>query len=146
MLPMPTFPSREWMQEFGAVLAAHPDFERVAGDLEGTYRFVIEPGGPLREEHRYDVRIAAPRSVTLLAEPVADPTLEVRAEHDRWRQLIEGRLDVTMALMLRRVKVRGDLSRLMGSLDSARSLATALAGVETTWLDAEGGPGPAGQE
>lgn len=132
---MPTFPSREWMEAFCARLASHPEAGEVAVALDGTYRFEIQPAGPLSEEHAYDVRIAPDPVVRLLDEPVDEPTLVLSADHERWRQLIEGKVDVAMALMLRRVKVRGDLSRLVGRLDSTRPLIDALGQVPTRWLD-----------
>lgn len=132
---MPTFPSRQWMQEFCERVVEQPDAERVAIALEGTYRFVIEPGGPLAERHAYDVRIAPGPEVGLLDEAAESPTLQLSATHERWRQLIEGKLDIAMAVMMRRLKVRGDLSRLTGRLDSARPLADALGQVRTEWLD-----------
>lgn len=132
---MPIFPSSEWMQEYCARLAAHPDFDRVATALEGTYRFVIEPSGPLTEQHVYDVQIVGDPEVRLLEEAVEQPTLALVADHERWRQLIQGKLDVGMALMLRRLKVRGDLSRLLGRLDSAAPLTETLGQVPTEWRD-----------
>lgn len=132
---MPIFPSREWMQEFCDRVVEQPEADRIAVALDGTYRFVIEPGGPLAERHAYDVRIAPGPEVALLDGPAESPTLQLSATHDRWRQLIEGKLDIAMALMMRRLKIRGDISRLTGRLDSARPLADALGEVPTEWLD-----------
>lgn len=134
---MPLFPSPEWMQEFCEALAAHPDVDQVASSLDGTYRFVVEPGGPLDDAHAYDVRIerGPPAEVALLEEPVDAPTLAIRASHERWRQLIEGTLDITMAVMLRRVRVQGDLGRIVGRLDRAGPLVEALGQVRTEWRD-----------
>jgi hypothetical protein len=132
---MPTFPSREWMQSFCAELAAHPEADRVASALDGSYRFVIDPAGPLATQHTFDVRISGDLAFDLLDSPVDAPTLTLVADHERWRQLIEGKLDIGMALMMRRLKVRGDLSRLVGRLDTARPLVEALGQVPTVWLD-----------
>ncbi len=141
---MPTFPTRDWMREFCGHLAVHPDAKQVAEALDGDYRFVIDPAGPLEERHSYDVRIAPAEGadagrpeVRLLdgGDGEVQPTLELIANHDRWRQLIKGELDVGMALMLRRVKVRGDTSRLIGRLGSSKTLMGALGQVQTEWLD-----------
>lgn len=133
---MPLFPSEAWMQAYCDTLASHPEVDAVAEALDGTYRFVVEPGGPLEDHHRYDVEVRAdPTRVRLLGEPNGEPTLALRADFDRWRQLIEGRLDVRMALMLRRVKVDGDLGRIIGRLDRAGPLLESLGQVPTTWPD-----------
>lgn len=135
---MPTFPSGEWMDAFCANLRAHPGADDMAAALQGTYRLVIEPAGPLAERHTYDVEILpgpAGAEVAWTAETgPAPPTLSLTAGYDRWQQLIRGELDIAMALMLRRVRVGGDLSRLTRQIDSARPLLDALRGVETQWL------------
>lgn len=133
---MPIFPSPEWMQAFCDALAAHPEVDEVASALDGTYRFVVEADQTLPETHRYDLAIRPdPVEVTPLPEPVDKPTLVLRANHDRWRQLIEGTLDIGMAVMLRRLKVQGDLSRLIGRVDRTKPLRDALGQVQTEWID-----------
>ena len=133
---MPTFPSAEWMQAFCDNLAAHPEVDELASALDGTYRFVVEADGSLAEAHRYDLAIRPePTEVALLDEPVDKPTLVLRASHDRWRQLIEGKLDIGMAVMLRRLKVQGDIGRLVGRVDRTKPLRDALGQVQTEWPD-----------
>lgn len=136
---MPLFPSHAWMGAFCERLAVQSDVEQVASALDGTYRFVIEPAGPLSASETYDVRIAAGNDlegpvIRVLESGVERPTLTLTASYERWRQVIEGELDVGMAVMLRRLRVSGDLSRLMRRLDSAQPLVQALREVDTQWL------------
>lgn len=135
---MPLFPSRHWMEEFAARLAGHPDAGATATALDGIYRFVIDPGGLLRERHAYDVEIR-PRddggaTVRPLDTPVETPRLTITAGYDRWRQLIRRELDIPMAVLLRRIKVSGDLATLTGRMSSTTALLDALAGVDSTFL------------
>lgn len=134
---MAVFPSTEWFDAFSRELSAHPEAGRVARALDGTYRFVIEPAGPLTERHAYDLVItfdeADGASVTQLDDPAEDPRLTVTASYERWRQLIRGELNLAMAVMLRRVRVAGDLSRLQRQLSDTQPLVDALQRVETTW-------------
>jgi hypothetical protein len=136
---MPLFPSHEWMAAYCAELAAHPDADDVAGALDGVYRFVVEPGGPLRERHTYNIAVRpSPDGEAPTVELVGDeatPRLTLAADYPRWRQLVLGQLDVAMAVMLRRVKVSGDLSRLVGSVSSAQPLVQALQRIDTQWLE-----------
>lgn len=135
---MPLFPSTAWVEEFCRQFATHPDAGEAARVLEGTYRFVIDPAGPLDERHEYAVGIH-PRDgageAVLLDDPPDRPRLELRANYPNWRRLIVGELDVGMAVMLRRVKVSGDLSGLMRNLSSTRPLTEALGAVDTQWLE-----------
>ena len=134
---MPLFPSEEWMLEFCANLAEHPEAGEVAIALDGVYRFVIEPGGPLDERHTYDVAITPVDEGADVGVVAADakPRLTMTTDYRRWQQLVRGELDVAMAVMLRRLRISGDLSRLMGNVSSARPLVDALSSVETTWLE-----------
>lgn len=136
---MPVFPSSEWIQEYCDRLAAHPDAATVARSLEGVYRFVIEPGGPLAEQQVHGVEIrpaAGGATVTPLTEVAReDAELSITAAYPQWRQLVAGKLDLAMALMLRRVKVSGNLQGLTGRLSSAQPLLEALRAVDTVWLE-----------
>lgn len=136
---MPQFPSEEWMDEFCERLVAQQDVDEVAAALHGVYRFVVEPAGVVAGTHTYDVEIrpdddgsAHAARLDVLA---AEPRLVLTATYERWKQLILGRLDVAMALMLRRLKVTGDLSRLMRDVGTTKPLMQALGEVESTWPD-----------
>lgn len=139
---MPLFPSAAWVQAFCDRFVAHPNAADAVKTLEGAYRFVIEPGGPLQDRHVYDLGIApdgdAGASAVVLDDPPERPRLELRADYTNWRRLIEGQLDIGMALMLRRIRVSGDLAGLTRNLSSARPLTDALGAVDTTWLEASG--------
>lgn len=133
---MAVFPSPEWFDAFCAELARHPSAPRIAEALDGVYRFVVEPAGPLTERHSYDVTIGVESDapvIARLAEPAQDPRLTVTATYERWRQLIQGEMGLTTAVMLRRVRVGGDLAGLQRRMSDTQPLADALQGVETTW-------------
>jgi hypothetical protein len=133
---MPLFPSPEWMDEFSDHLLAQDNAPEVAGVLDGVYRFVIESAGPLKERHSYDVEIrpdGGDPTAQLLEEPADSPRLTLTANYERWRQLITGKLDVGMAVVMRRLKVSGDLQRLIREMGSAKPLTNALSAVDTQW-------------
>ena len=134
---MPVFPSEEWMAEFCRLLEDHPEAGDVASALDGVYRFVIEPGGPLEERHSYDVAISptGEGADVAVVDDGADPRLTLTTDYRRWQQLVRGELDVGMAVMLRRLRVSGDLTRLIGNVSSTRPLVDSLSGVETVWLE-----------
>lgn len=136
---MPVFPSAEWVQAFCDEFVAHPKASDAATALEGSYRFVIEPSGPLAERHVYDLSIEPGGDdgavARLLDDPPDRPRLELRADYTNWRRLITGQLDVAMAIMLRRVRVSGDLSSVTRNLSSAKPLTDGLGAVDTQWLE-----------
>lgn len=136
---MPVFPSEAWIGEFCERVREHPDAAATAEVLDGIYRLVVEPAGPLDERHVYDVAIHPDgdggMSATSATEPVDRPRLELRATYLNWRRLISGQQDVGMAVMLRRLRVHGDLSSLTRQMSSARPLTDALGAVDTQWLE-----------
>jgi hypothetical protein len=127
------------MEEFCTQLVAQPRAAEIAEVLDGVYRFVIEPAGPLAATEQYDVEIRpapdgeAP-TARLLSEG-AGPRLTLSARHDRWKQLLTGKIDVGMAVMMRRVRVQGDLQRLIRDMGSAKPLMDALKAVDSEWMD-----------
>ena len=131
---MPTFPSQGWIEAFCDRLAKHPRASHVAESLDGVYRFVVTPAGPLTAEHAYDVEIR-PSARGPRVRPVTDgaPQVTLTADFDRWRQLITGELDIAMAVMLRRVKIAGDVGTLVRNPSSAGPLLDALGQVDTQW-------------
>ena len=134
---MPVFPSDEWMADFCERLEEHPDAGEIAAALDGVYRFVIEPAGPLTERHTYDIaiRAAGDGADVSMIDGDEKPRLTLTTDYRRWQQLIRGELDVGMAVMLRRIRVSGDLTRLIGSVSSANPLVDSLHDVETVWLE-----------
>lgn len=135
---MPQFPSEEWMDAFCVELAEHPRAGEIAPALDGVYRFVVEPAGPLTQTQRYDVEIRPDENggarVAQLDAPHPSPRLELRADYERWRQLVTRKLDVGMAIMLRRLKVSGDIMALRRDVSSATPLMDALSSVDSQWL------------
>ena len=135
---VPVFPSTEWMDAFCAQLVAHPRAGDAATRLRGVYRFVVDPSGPLVARHTYEIRLAAVDS-GVRAERLHDiadsPRVVVRTEYSRWRQLLEGSLDVGPALLFGHLRISGDMAALMGSSGDVDVLLEALREVETVWLD-----------
>lgn len=133
---MPRFPSREWIEQFCEQVRSHPRAGEVAGALDGVYRFVIQPAGAVSAEHVYDVEIrpdAGGGARAGVVDGQAAPRLTLTADAQRWEQLIKGQLDVGLAVMLRRLRVAGDLAGLRGELGNAKPLLEALRGVDTQW-------------
>jgi hypothetical protein len=133
---VPIFPSDAWIAEFCVQLERHPGAGDMARALRGVYRFVVEPSGPVATEQRYDVEIAPDGDgarVVPLDDPVADPRLTIAAAYPRWVQLLRGELDLPIALMLRRIKVSGDLRAVTSNLDDARPLLDTLSAVDSSF-------------
>jgi hypothetical protein len=134
---VPLFPSDEWIGAFCAQLERDHRAGAMAKALDGVYRFVIEPSGAVTERHSYDVSIVPDgdgASVEPLAGSAVEPRLTIAAPYPRWAQLLRGELDVPIAIMLRRIRVSGDLRAVTANLDDVRPLLDALVKVETEFM------------
>jgi SCP-2 sterol transfer family len=134
---VPLFPSQEWMQAFGEAVEADPRSGAMAEALEGVYRFVIEPGGRLDQTFSADVAITPDNGHARVTQVQAagQPRLTITAAYPRWIQMLRGELDIPIAVMLRRVKVSGDLRSLTSKADAARPLLDALSAVDSQFLE-----------
>lgn len=133
---MPEFPSRAWMAALCDELESDANAPAIARALDGAYAFVIEPDGPIRERERYDLWVRPVEHgarAEVLDAPAQAPRLTLSAGFGRWWQLVRGELDPVRAVMLRRLKVSGDLRGVARSLDSARPLLAAVRRVEPQW-------------
>ena len=134
---MPLFPSTEWMDAFCQQLAAHPRAPHAAKSLGGTYRFVVDPAGPLRQRHTYEMLLAVDDG-DARAERITisgTPRVTVRTDYSRWRQLLEGRLDIGPAILFGRLRISGDMAALLHSRDDVDVLVDALRKVDTSWSE-----------
>ena len=131
---MPLFPSDDWIKAYCAAFAAHEESGDAAAMLDGVYRFVIRAAGPLITKHVYDIEIRHDDGHAVVdwreaADEGGDPRLVMIADYERWKQLIEGTLDIPLALMLGRLRVKGSIPR----LETVRPLLDSLHEVETQW-------------
>lgn len=134
---MPLFPSTEWMDAFCQRLVAHPRAAEAAAHLGGTYRFVVDPAGPLRERHTYEMLLAVDDGGARAERTTVTgtPRVTVRTDYSRWRQLLEGRLDIGPAMLFGRLRISGDMAALLSSRHDVDVLVEALREVDTTWRE-----------
>lgn len=135
---MPHFPSDAWMQAFCDEVAAHPDIARTAHALDGVYRFVVLPAGPVTDERVYDVEIRPdqPDPTVRPLPPDGDrrARLVLTAGYDRWKQLLTGQLDVGPALLLRRLRVKGELGSVTSAMSDAGALLDSVRAVDSQFV------------
>lgn len=131
---MPLFPSEEWMAAYCAAVAAHPEAAAMAAVLDGVYRLEVEPQGRLAAPRAFEVQVAPGPVVTSPPAQPAAPRLTITAGYDRWVELVEGRLDIGRAFLLRRVRARGDTGTLVRQRDRLRPLLDSFAAVDSTFL------------
>lgn len=131
---MPLFPSRAWIDAVVATVATRDDAVALAQDLAGTYRFTVEPDGPITDEVVFDLVVSPHDPLLAWVEDVEHPTeLTIRAPYSVWRRLLENELGVVEALVSGKARVRGSLRLAIGRARRILPLMQVLQEIDTQW-------------
>lgn len=131
---MPLFPSRAWIDAVVATVATRDDAVALAQDLAGTYRFTVEPDGPITDEVVFDLVVSPHDPRLAWVEDVEQPTeLTIRAPYSVWRRLLENELGVVEALVSGKARVRGSLRLAIGRARRILPLMQVLQEIDTQW-------------
>ncbi len=128
------FPSDEWIKELSSKLNASEAYEKSAKDWEGDFVFVVEP------DDAYDTTAylylglyhgKSPDAAELAAQDERETEFVLRAPFGNWRKVIEGELDPIQGMMTRKLKVQGNMMKIMRYPKAAKEIVTCCALVPT---------------
>jgi putative sterol carrier protein len=132
------FPSDEWVKAFAEQLNASEDYERSAKDWEGDFLFISEPD-KVSSETRYLFVGLYHGKCTDAAEVASENEREaqfiIRAPYSNWRKVIEGKLEPISAIMVRKLKLKGDMMKVMRYPKAAKELVNCVSRVPTDFGD-----------
>jgi putative sterol carrier protein len=117
--------STEWVAELQRQLNRSEAYERAAKDYVGTVIFSVQPDeGFVGSAHMY-LKIVNGKCIE--SGKVADPkdietVMIVYARYGVWRKIIEGRLDPIQGVMMRQLRIEGDILRLMRYPKAAKEM------------------------
>jgi len=130
------FPSDEWIAELSRLLNESPSYESSAKDWEGDFIFVVEPDGAF-EKTSYlflGLRHGKSTGAALLSSPDERPAeYKINAPYGVWRKVIDGELDPIQAMMMRKLKLDGNLMKIMRYPKAAKEIVSCCADVPTEW-------------
>ncbi len=130
------FPSNEWIVELSNLLNRSPSYESSAKDWEGDFIFVVEPDESYSETGYLFLGLRHGKSTggALLATPDERPAeYEISAPYSVWRKVIEGELDPIQGMMMRKLKLKGNLMKIMRYPKAAKEIVSCCAEVPTEW-------------
>ena len=129
------FPGDAWIKELMKVVNDSEAYASAAAKWEGDLFFVVEPGPGLPEPHYLymDLWHGECRSAGEMAPGEKSPEFEIRAPLPTWRQVLEGKLDPIRGLTTRRLKLKGNLMKIMKSPRAALELVNCAREIETTY-------------
>ncbi len=131
------FPSDEWIKELSRRLNASEAYEKSAKDWEGDFIFVIEPDDGQEEAYLFLglYHGKSPDAEMLASGEEREAEFVLRAPFSAWRQVIEGKLDPIQGMMTRKLKVQGNMMKIMRYPKAAQEIVNCCALVPTDFGD-----------
>ena len=135
---MPVFPSDDWFRRFSDAINASEEYAALAADWEGDVVIAIEAEPDHGVAHDtfglLDLWHGSCRSAGVVdADRAETAEFVVRAPYSRWKDVINGDLEPVKGLMQGRLKVRGDLQKILRYVKATQELARLTRNVETTF-------------
>lgn len=137
---MALFPSEEWWSAYVERINASDGYKIAAADWEGDITFVFEAepdkGVPLDVWAWMDLWHGACRNGALVsAEDGGRAPFVIRAPYTRWKQVIRKELDPIKGMMQGKLKLRGDLPKILRYVSAATELVNIAGTVPTEFVD-----------
>ena len=132
------FPSDEWGKQFADQLNASEDYERSAKDWEGDFIFVIEPDKSYSETAYLFIGLYHGKctdAAMIASVDEREAQFIIRAPYTNWRKVIEGKLDPISGMMTRKLKLKGDMMKVMRYPKAAKELVNCVSRVPTDFGD-----------
>lgn len=131
-----TFPSGAWIEELSRRLNESESYERSAKDWEGDFLFVVEPDEDYDDTAYLFLGLHHGKSTgaaRVASEDEREVEFRIRAPYGVWRRVIEGDLDPIRGMMTRRLKLSGNLMKVMRYPKAAQEIVSCCAEVPTDW-------------
>ena len=130
------FPSDEWAQQLMEVVNNSQAYKDAASKWEGDLVFLIQPGPGLTEESYLYLDLwhgecRAAKQLQSAAEEKA--AFEISAPLVIWRDVLEGRLDPIRGITARKLKLKGNLMKVLKAPKAAVELVNCAREVDTEW-------------
>jgi len=128
------FPSDEWIKELSNQLNLSESYEKSAKDWEGDFVFVVEPdtaydGTAYLFLGLYHGKSTGAAMISHEQDRPAEFIL--RAPFSAWRQVIEGKLDAIQGMMTRKLRVEGNMMKVMRYPKAAKEIVSCCALIPT---------------
>jgi len=130
------FPSDEWIKELARQLNASEAYEKSAKDWEGDFVFVVEPDEAYPNTAYLFLGLYHGKSTNAAmigSETERPAEFIIRAPFSTWRQVIEGKLDPIQGMMTRKLKLQGNMMKVMRYPKAAKEIVSCCALVPTDW-------------
>ena len=128
------FPSDEWVKEFGNQLNASEAYAKSGKDWEGDFSFIVEADNAYPETVYFFIGLfhgKCPDAAMMASENEREAPYTVSGAFSTWRKVIEGKLDPIQGLMMRKLKLKGNLMKVMRYPKAAKDMVDCVSRVPT---------------
>jgi putative sterol carrier protein len=132
------FATEAWIQHFHDEVNRSEAYRQAAKYWEGDFYFVVEPDGSLTEPaYMYmDLWHGESRDAFIAHDPAErDPEFVISAPVNIWKDVIELRLDPMKGLMTKKLKLKGNMAKIMRAVKAANELVRCTTRVPTEFPD-----------
>ena len=128
---MAKFLTAEWLEALLAAVSTHEGFVSSIGDVDLTLQFEV-PDAPEGAETTYFMQIANGQ-LAAGAGPAEAPDATITNDYETAAAISKGELNTQMAFMTGKLKVSGNMAKLMMNQAMLAEYAKAAAGVEVEY-------------
>lgn len=130
------FPSDEWIKALSQILNDSESYERSAKDWEGDITFVVEPDEDYDATAYLFLGLYHGKSPDAAMEDGADAreaAFTISAPFGTWRKVIDGQLDPIQGMMMRKLKLQGNLAKILRYPKAAKEIVSCCSLIPTVW-------------
>jgi len=132
------FPSAEWVDAFKDAINANESYRKSAAKWEGDFYFIISPKGPIKEPFvmYLDLWHGECREAHVVTDmDELKPEFVIEGTLAVYKQIFDKKLDPIRALVSRKLKLRGNLAKIMRAVKATLDLVNSAASVDTVYPD-----------
>ncbi|MCX6029915.1 MAG: SCP2 sterol-binding domain-containing protein [Chloroflexi bacterium] len=130
------FPSPEWVEQLKTEINRSEAYANSAKTWEGDFHFIVEPGGPITES--FTLYLDLWHGKCRDAHPVTGegnkkPEFVISGTLDAYRAIFNKKLDPIQALMTRKLKLQGNMGKIMRAVKATLDLVNCCGMIETVY-------------
>jgi putative sterol carrier protein len=132
------FPSDEWIKALSDKLNESEAYEKSAKDWEGDFVFVVEPDDAFEDTTYLFLGLyhgKSPGAEAISSREEREAEFVLSAPFTNWRRVIEGKLDPIQGMMTKKLKVKGNMMKIMRYPKAAKEIVSCCALVPTDFGD-----------
>jgi len=130
------FPSDEWIKELSRQLDDSESYGRSAKDWEGNFVFIVEPDEAYDDTAYLFLGLyhgKSPDAAMVASKDEREVEFVLRAPFSNWRKVIEGQLDPIHGMMTKKLRLAGNMIKIMRYPKAAKEIVSCCALVPTEW-------------